>query len=476
MTSIRRHIGIITLFVIISRLNAVTYTLPRVEITCDTTYSSTHFVPAQFKLVAEDTLRSLILLRRRGASSLRYDKPSFAIKLIDSLGNKVDTSLLSMRKDNYWVLDGMCTDLARMRNRAAMDLWLEIAPPLWYQDVEPKAQNGYDGKMVEVWYNGAQMGIYCLMERVDRKQLQLKKYNTSKGGIRGVLYKTVNWSNVSFSPFTESPPVETNPTWTGWEIKYPGYDEGEPITWQPLMDHYTIITQSDSTLFSDSIANYIDILTFIRYTLFVEVLSARDNGGKNNYWSFYNTQLSHKATISMWDIDHAWGRMYNGQPENTDYRVLSNHYLSNKLYAYYPHYQESLKTHYTSLRTSAFSIDHLDSILDTYFSLYRETGMDTIENQLWNNHNNLTIDIASEQQYIHEWLLRRLAFLDSIYLIPNDTIQKIGNTYVPFDRNSIIAVYDLHGRMVSSTLAPSLPSGIYILRYRFGKSEKIVIP
>ena len=105
------------------------YALPKVIITSEyslqTTFQNGHFI-----LIDDgDTLSLDMLYRRRGASSLKYDKPSYAIKLVDSLGDKVDTSLLAMRKDNYWILDAMAVDKARMRNRAAMDLWEEIAPP-----------------------------------------------------------------------------------------------------------------------------------------------------------------------------------------------------------------------------------------------------------------------------------------------------------------------------------------------------------
>lgn len=448
------------------------YALPKVIITSEyslqTTFQNGHFI----LIDSGDTLSFEMVYRRRGATSLKYDKPSYAIKLVDSLGNKVDTSLLAMRKDNYWILDAMAVDKARLRNRAAMDLWAEIAPPLWYKDKEPKAVNGYAGKMVDVWNGDQHMGLYCLMERIDRKQLKLKKYDANKGGIRGVLYKTFSWSCTRFAPYT-TPPNATANIWEGWELEYPDVEEEMPITWQPLMNLYNFIVDSDSTLFADSIAHYVDVPTFINYNLLLQILSAGDNTGKNNYWSFYDIQTSPKATISLWDIDHAWGRRYNSSEEITTKDIGSTNELQKKLVQYYPHYIDSIEHRYASLRSSIFTISHLDDLLDKYFEMYQQTGMDTIEENLWSGHNNIELDIQSERSYIHNWLVDRIAFLDNNYHYTPITTDN--GDYYEEDNPHVCAVVDIYGRQVSNTLNGNLPRGIYILLYTSGKTKKIFI-
>lgn len=445
--------------------------LPKVIITSDyslqTTFQSGHFV----LINNGDTLSCEMLFRRRGATSLRYDKPSYAIKLVDSLGNKVDTSLLSMRKDNYWILDAMAVDKARLRNRAAMDLWAEIAPPLWYSADEPKAVNGYAGKMVDVWNGDQHMGLYCLTERIDRKQLKLKKYDAKKGGIRGVLYKTVSWAYVGFNSHITSTPSETVAKWQGWEIEYPDAEDDMPITWQPLVRLNNFIVDSDSTLFVDSISYYVDIPTFINYSLLIQLLSAGDNAGKNNYWSFYDIQTSPKATISLWDMDHSWGRMYNSNEELTNHDIYHN--FQKKLLQYYPHYLDSLEDRYATLRTFEFTISHLDDLIDKYLSLFQQTGMDTIEENLWSGHNNIELDIQSERSYIHTWLVERLAFLDNKYhYMPIVTYNTEGDTEL---EPQVCAVIDMYGRCVTDRFVGALPNGFYILLYTNGKTEKIFL-
>ena len=300
--------------------------LPKIILHNDSTTLQQTFTTGQLTFIQEeDTTSYSIQLRRRGATSLRYDKPSFAVKICDEQGAKLDASFLGMRSDNYWILDAMASDKARMRNRAAMDLWLEIAPDVWYKQQEPGAINGYRGEMVEVWSDSVPMGIYCLMERLDRKQLKLKKYNASKG-IRGTFYKSYAWSDaVNFRLTTQPLPSDTVITWEGWEMGYPDYEDGEAITWDPLVGLLDFVSNRSSEVFADSIAMMIDMPTYINYCLIVNLLSARDNAGKNNYWSFYDIQQDTKSTISLWDMDHSWGRMYNSQDEETNYILPKNH-------------------------------------------------------------------------------------------------------------------------------------------------------
>lgn len=443
--------------------------LPRVIIHNDSVLLRT-FTTGHLTFICDsDTLTQPILLRHRGATSLRYDKPSLAIKMVDSIGNKVDVSFLGMRKDNYWILDAMASDPARMRNRAAMDLWREIAPPLWYAAQEPEARNGYDGRMVEVWFDSIPMGLYCLMERIDRKQLKLKKYNADKG-IRGMLYKTNKWTNATEFRIIVALPTDTMTEWEGWEISYPDYEDGERISWEPLIALADIAYKSKSAMFVDSIAYYIDMPTYINYCLLINLLSARDNICKNTYWSFYDTQKSCKSAISLWDMDHSWGRTYNGLEEGTEY-MLPTSLLYNRFRNYYPHFVDSIESRYAALRTTFFTIYHLDSLLDNYFTCFAETGIDTLEEALWSGHNDLVLDIMSEREYIHNWLLLRLDFLDRYYHY--DPIKSSLPNGQPEQQDERKGVYDIYGRYLSDRLY-NLPNGLYLFRHD-GIVEKVRI-
>src|SRR5690606_26557681 len=81
---------------------------------------------------------------------------------------------------------------------------------------EPNAVTGVAMEYAELFVNGSYQGIYALSERIDRKQLKLKKYN---GSIRGQLYQGVSWGAPTFS---FAPPYNDSlRSWSGFEYKYP---------------------------------------------------------------------------------------------------------------------------------------------------------------------------------------------------------------------------------------------------------------
>lgn len=428
--------------------------LPRVNLSY-TTLESEVFTTGHFELIQDnDTIALPMQVRHRGATSLRYDKPSYAVKLYDTTGIKMDTALLGMRSDNYWILDAMAVDKARMRNRVAMDLWLEFSRKPWYQSLEPKMINGYRGKMVEVYVNDSAQGIYCLMERVDRKQLKLKKYSEKKG-IQGTWYKA--WNNVRSSAFylPATRPVETLATYDSWEIKYPDLEDGEPITWQPLY-HLLQVVQRTGTNFSDSIAYHLDIPVFTDYVLLCQLLSARDNDRKNVNLSFYQAGAE-LALFTPWDLDHSWGRRYNSDEEEYNQLPFNNHQLYNKLNTYY-HFQDTLAIRYAKLRQSYFTIEHIDSLFAPYFDLYARTGIDTVEQRIWSGHNDIEFDISSEQSYIHDWTIQRLNYLDQFYHYqPSSTeVRKAKTTTKKIWQEQKLYIqhgksrYDIYGRKVDN--------------------------
>ena len=207
-----------------------TTTLPIVSLDHGEVVSDS-FLPGSMRLIHGDgTMEEFhTLLRYRGASALNYDKKNYAVKLTDANGEDMDASLLGMRSDNSWILDAMAADMARMRNRVSTDLWLALSTRPYYANLEPSMVNGTHGEFVEVTVNGAYWGIYCLTEKVDRKQLKAKKYKDNT--VRGVLYKAI--AHDALREITEVP-KNTSATWQGWEAQYPDPSKGEPFTWEPL--------------------------------------------------------------------------------------------------------------------------------------------------------------------------------------------------------------------------------------------------
>ena len=123
----------------------------------------------------------------RGTSSQQYEKKSYRVELwTDETGvEMIDTTFLGMRSDDDWNLEAMWAQPLRLRDKVANELWMEMYR-LPYLANAPEAKPGIHMEYVDLYLNGEYMGVYTLTERMDRKQLGLRKYN---GNIRGLLFK-----------------------------------------------------------------------------------------------------------------------------------------------------------------------------------------------------------------------------------------------------------------------------------------------
>ena len=123
----------------------------------------------------------------RGTSSQQYDKKSYRVELwADSTGTVMaDTTFLGMRSDDDWNLEAMWAQPLRLRDKVANELWMELYQ-LPYLETEPEALPGIRMEYVDLYLNDSYVGVYTFTERMDRKQLGLRKYN---GNLRGLLFK-----------------------------------------------------------------------------------------------------------------------------------------------------------------------------------------------------------------------------------------------------------------------------------------------
>ena len=192
-----------------------------------------------------DLLEHDIGIEYRGGSTQSLPKKSLRIEFWnDPQGNeKENVELLGMRSDDDWNLEALYHEPLRLRSKLCFDLWRSM-DNLYYQNEEPEAINGVHHEFIELFVNGAYRGVYGLSERVDRKQLKLKKNTETE--IRGGLYKGVDWGA---STFTSLPGFDNNNEfWGGFEYKYPS----DIIEWTPLYDLANFIINANNDNFHEN--------------------------------------------------------------------------------------------------------------------------------------------------------------------------------------------------------------------------------
>ena len=225
--------------------------IPVVQISTTHQIVDTPSVNASFSLTDTSgvTMQSAMGIEIRGGFSQSFPKKSYELTLLtDTLKNKgQDVALLGMRTDNKWNLQAMYNDPLRLRIKAANELWQDM-DQLYYKAQEPSAKNGIALAYTEVFLNGQYQGIYALTERVDRKQLKLKKYTTK---IQGELYKGVDWTEGA-TTFSAVPNIDnSSSTWGGFEYKEPS----EQTEWKTLHDFVDFVENSSDTDFYSQYKN-----------------------------------------------------------------------------------------------------------------------------------------------------------------------------------------------------------------------------
>lgn len=337
----------------------------------------------------------------------------------------------------------MAVDKSCMRNRVSTDLWNDFATKPYHrrEGWEPKARTGTRGRFVEVFLNGTYHGLYCMTEKMDRKQLKLKKYvaatETEPAVIHGSLYKSSQWNyevlmghEIDSEYFPKRAPASYNnnlrqETWREYEVKYPDYEE-EKIDWGPLWNAINFVATSSDVEFDNKFDNYFDRPVINDYYLFIELMLATDNHGKNMFFFNYDQQgekHAEKIGITPWDLDGTWGRRWDGSRSYTqaeqDYTTFlwayehGTHTIFHRLAkSTYRIWRNTLMERYAQLRQTYFDEDQLIERFTDYARLFAESHADQREQNKWSSLHN---DIEGDVDYITDWIRTRLAYLDNQY-------------------------------------------------------------
>lgn len=328
----------------------------------------------------------------RGGTSQSYQKKSFGFSLKGSinLDDNISDSFFDMHKNNDWILDAMWIDNARLRNKSSFELWKKLDGDKHY---------GICAEFVELYINNEHQGLYCLEENINAGFLNL----TDPGA---VLYKATNWEDgaTCFETYNNNPPLKYY--WDGWEQKYP--DPGIVINWQPLDELRKLVVNENNEIFTSQIISLIDLNNFIDYYIFLNIVSAMDNTGKNTFLVKENAQS--KFCIVPWDIDGSWGLFWNGTP--TDYTsILSNNLFNRLLETNVNDFKNKVKQRWFLLRKETFSNAALKRLFTENFAILIQSDILNIENKKWSRN----IDIHLEKEYLLNWTDNRILFLDNYY-------------------------------------------------------------
>lgn len=472
--------------------------LPLIEITTPNRIKDKPRVLAEFRMSdpSGNLIWSYVGIEIRGGHSQSYPKTSFRIEFweepteTDTLTR--DFSLLGMRNDDDWNLQAMYNEPLRIRNKTSFQLWEQIHR-LYYQELEPDASAGVQMEYAELFLNGEYRGLYAVGERIDRKQLQLKKYD---GSIRGELYKGISWGATTFTDIPEFQNKDL--LWGGFEYNFPE----ERIDWLNLFGFVDFVVNEDHNFFYSDYSSYFHTDNAVDYFIFLNLMRASDNTGKNIYMARYDQ--GEPYFYVPWDLDGVLGLWWDGTNDEKTMHVLSNGLFDRLLGDCRENgFYEKMQNRWFSLRKDILSHENIMNLMQENVDFLQMNGVYEREELAWKEYG----FSIQHLDYISGWLTGRLSWLDNefnkkcvppeefsfddpkarIELYPNPAAEhlnvKIGAGALPFEMQIFnLSGYLLYtGEVKSKEYAfnlPPLKPGLYFVvigNAAFTETQKLII-
>jgi spore coat protein CotH len=380
--------------------------LPVIRITHEGQILDEPRISAQFKMVESNhtVLTSNIGIEYRGGWSQSLPKKSLRIEFWEDVKGITtrDVSLLGMRSDDDWNLQAMFNEPMRIRSKTNSALWLMIHKA-YYLHSEPTAKNGFSMEYAEVFVNNRYRGVYAVSERVDRKQLQLKKPNGTQ--IRGELYQGKSWNaNVTFGS-GYSNYNNNSDIWGGQQYRYPE----DIINWKNLYNFVRFVVTAPDDEFNEEYSTRFELGNAVDYYIFLNLLRATDNTGKNVFIAKYKENEPYFYV--PWDLDGSFGTIWDGSKVNTVNDIMYNGMYKRMWNDGSENgFKEKVKQRWQELRYKIITQENLLAMFQKNFDYLYNNGVYEREKMAWTA---FQLDEIEDQfDYMGNWIRRRLNFLD----------------------------------------------------------------
>ncbi len=296
-------------------------------------------------------------IKRRGNTSMSYEKAQWLVKLVNDSGEEAMANLLDMGESNEWVLNGSLADKSMLRNYLAYSTAsqiLDYTPDSRYCEVLIKDGNTY-----------SYQGVYLLMENIKRgvNRVNITDYKSSET-YNSYILKRDRYDS-------EGVMLENYGRVNGFSDEYIGFVYPSKNKLTEEMEAYVNadINRIEEILYSDDpkiFATYKEVLnvdSFIDYFLINEYFGNYDAGNNSTY--FYKERGGKLAMGPVWDFDGAMDN-YKYEPFNSENIAFYTKPWFDRL-CLDKDFLEKLRHRYLVLRRSYLNndtiIDRIDEII-----------------------------------------------------------------------------------------------------------------
>ncbi len=357
----------------------------------------------------------------RGSTSQQYPKKSYGIETRDSLGIKLNTSILGMPSENDWILYGAYPDKTLMRNEITFSIFSRMQP--W----SPRYV------YCELMLNGTYRGVYSFIERIKRDDDRIAIATLDSNDIAGdsltggYIFKIDKLTGSSITTWTS--PYQDKLLYL--------YHDPEDIELTIEQSEYIkdYVTAFENAVYGPDFSDpelgfrkYIDMSTFADFFLMQELGRTVDgyrsssfmykdkdsNGGKLKCGPMWDFNLSY-GNADYCDAYDTTGWQYNFATVCPDFSTEPPHWWPVLLED--PGYRRLVKCRWEELRNTILQTDSINAWIDSVASYLDESQTRNFEK--WEilgeyvNWNYFVGDTYKEEiDYLKWWFEARSTWLD----------------------------------------------------------------
>lgn len=378
-----------------------------------------------------------ILTEWQGFTGPTYPKKNYDFDLIDSGGNKLDTSLLGMPAENDWIFKAEHLDHSLLKNTVS------------YEFARRMGQYAPKVKPCEIILDGQYIGYYSLTEKVKRsgQRVDISKLTTTDtsgieltGGY--IIEMNINgdpgaW-NSDFQPINNATcglPVE-------FKYVYPKPDviaSQQALYIHDYVDSFEYALDANSYMDSEiGYRKWIDVSTFIDFLLVNEFSMNYDSYGRSTYMYKEKETDGGKLKIGPpWDYDRAmasnptsgwvWENTHPGWP----FPFWWSKFYTDSVYTH------ELACRWKSLRADVFQTTEFISFIDSMAGIFYQGPADR-NFTVWQTLGGATY--VDQVENLKTFISQRLDWMDNtlapfgavlpIVIIPEDTTVCMGANFI----------------------------------------------
>jgi len=299
---------------------------------------------------------SILKAKKRGHTSMFYDKPQYLMKMYQEDGLENKTEVLGMGEGDTWILNGSMADKSMMRNYLPYRIASEIgggimAPDCRYCEVLLETEKGLEYR-----------GVYLLQESIARGKNRVDIDKNKEGeAYTSYIVRRDRFTNFDVMLDTYRRMNGLSDEWIG--VKYPSEAKLTEETKKYIEEDFSRIEQ---VLYSEeegtfkAYDRYIDIDSFVDYFLINEFFGNYDAGNHSTY--MYKNSGGKLHIGPVWDFDQAMNNYYADEMETDTLAFQTKPFferLSKDI-----RFIDALKARYNELRKGPLAEEHIVEVIE----------------------------------------------------------------------------------------------------------------